>query len=374
MDSHQNEQEEQKIYTYPNLKELTLNNFTPKKDGEMLTLIKNLTHLKKLNIIGDEKALWPSDTVDPTITGIFFDTFSLVPEYLIEVTGKSQVTALMNKWSRVKKKTSQEIHLSFKFNSGNIQPISLAIEESSSNPIIRLRYKGLAHSEEFNSFIWIGDTVSKVEYIDSSMNNRGIAERIIALLGEEHVNLKTLILTNCVFTFNTFPNTLPPEKQHLKKLEFCNCTFDLPVLMSFLTQFDSLDFVGFGYCIFKSIIYDEPINMSKTSIGTMRISNPTCEEKVRSNNRSNHRLVTNCNTNYQTHVRAASVYSSAENLTRFYIIIDDNAVEATQASFNSILTQFKLNITVIRLKVYSIEELLLKSVNSSGYIEIISPD
>lgn len=237
----------------------------------MLTLIKNSTYLNKLNIIDDRKTLWPSDTVDSTITGLFFDAFSSVPEYRIEVTGKSQVTALMNKWLRAKKQSSREIHLSLKFNGGTSRPISLAIEESNSNPATKLKYEGLTDSEEHNSSIWIDDIISQVEYIDPPSDVIIIRDRIIDLFGEEHVNLKTLILTNCVFTLETFPNTLLPENQHLKRLVLNKCRFSLPVLTSFLALFNLLDFVSLGSCCFKSAIRGEHINMSTTSIGTLRM-------------------------------------------------------------------------------------------------------
>ncbi|KAG2236344.1 hypothetical protein INT48_001408 [Thamnidium elegans] len=364
LESHQNEHKEQQIYTYPSLRELTLNNFTPKKDSEMLTLIKNLPHLKKLHIVGSEKSLWPAENVDPTIEDIFFGTLGLVPEYLIKVTGHSQVTHLTNKWFQAMKQSSRKIHLLFEFGS---QPISLVINESNSNLAIRLKYTGLTHSEKFNSLLFIDDTVSQVEYTSSSSGDVNISTRLIALFREEHVNLKTLILKGWSFISSVFPNTISSEIQHLKILELRNCVFDLPVLKSFLTQFNSLDCIGLINCNLRSIASNEPIDMSTTSIGTMYILNPTFRVNTAVfNNISNSYI-------YHKYVRAASVYFAAQNLTKFYIIIDDNTVEATEASYNSIVSQFDHSITVIRVKVNSIKELLLNSVNRSAYIRITFP-
>lgn len=209
--------------------------------------------------------------MDPTIADIFFDAFGLVPEYLIKVTGHLQATYLTNKWSRVKKQSPQSIHLLFRFGD---QRISLIIEESNSNPAITFKYKGLVHSEKFNSLIWTDDTVSQVEYISSSADDINIRECLTALFREEHVNLKTLILKGWAFISTIFPDTISPEIQHLKRLEFYNCTFDLPVLNSLLRQFNSLDFVSLDNCRLKLNTSRESINMSTTSIGTMRISTP----------------------------------------------------------------------------------------------------
>ncbi|GAA5813870.1 hypothetical protein MFLAVUS_007357 [Mucor flavus] len=371
--SRNSEQDEQKMHAYPHVKELMLINFTPKKIGEVLTLTKKCAYLNKLNIIGDEKTLWPSDNKGLNITEIFFKDFISVPEYLIKVTGEPQVTALTNNWLCVRKQSSRENYLSFQFNNGASQPISLAIKKDNSNPAVKFKYEGLTCSEKPSSLIWIDDTVSQVELINSNADTANIRARVIELLEKEHVNLKTLILTGCVFTSDAFPNTLLPEKQHLKRLEFDNCIFKLPDLTSFLSQFNSLDFVSLGSCSFQSVLLNEHIDMSTTSIGTLRISAPTLEETITGANynyRNYNQTTTNSNTNYQTHIRAASVYLASRDLNKFYIIIDDNAVEATGTSFDSIITQYASNITVIRIKVRSIKELLLNSANSSEYIKI----
>ncbi|KAI9266175.1 hypothetical protein EDC94DRAFT_582818 [Helicostylum pulchrum] len=370
LESYQNEYAERETYTCPNLKKLALKNFTPKSNEEMLTLTKKLTHLKKIRIIGDKKLLWPVETVNPTITKNFFNALSLVPEYLIEVTGYSQVVHLYNKWSLIKEQSSREIHLSVKFMSEGVrlpsQPISLAIKDSKPNSATALQYTGLDHTRNFNRLVQIDDTVSQIKYTGSSKKDVNISTRLIILLGEEHINLKTLIIDTWTFSSPTFQNSLSPEKQHLERLELCDCVFYLPVLRLFLAQFNSLNFVSFDYCFFSSNILKEPINMCKTSIGTMRISNPIFLENA------SHRLY-RTNKNCQKSVSAISVYLAAQNLTRFYIIIDDDAMEVAKTAYDQITGRFLGDITVIRIQVNSIKEILLKSANSSEYIKITFP-
>lgn len=89
---------------------------------------------------------------------------------------------------------------------------------------------------------------------------------------------------------------------------------------------------------------------------------------------NNNQTTTYSNKNNQALIRAASVYLASQDLKKFYIIIDDNTVEATWTSCDSIITQYASNLTVIRIKVRSIKELLLNSVNGSEYIKITFPE
>ncbi|KAG2236345.1 hypothetical protein INT48_001409 [Thamnidium elegans] len=243
------------------------------------------------------------------------------------------------------------------------QPISLAIKDSKPSSATTLQYTGLDHTKDFNRLVEIDDTVSQIKYTGFTRSDVNISTRLIILLGEEHINLKTLILDTWTFTSPTFQNSLSPEKQHLKILELRNCVFDLPVLRSLLTQFDSLNFVSFDYCLFKSNMLYETINMGTTSIGTMRISSPIFYENTGYHfNRTNK----NC----QRSVSAASVYLAAQNLTKFFIIIDDDAMQATKTSFDQITERFNGDMTIIRIQVNSIKVLLLQPTYGSEYVRI----
>ncbi|KAI9334195.1 hypothetical protein BD770DRAFT_402547 [Pilaira anomala] len=359
---------EKQPYLYPNIKELTLNNFTPKGNDELLVFSENFIGLEKLDIVGEKDILWPAAEVDSVVTEIFFDTIVLLSEYQIKVEGNIAMASFMENWNNSVRGSTREIFLSIEYDSTNNLHPSLTINEKKSRSTTALYYVIHNVLEEMNTLNTVSNTVSKIQLSGIRDGNNSLFPCLKAIFQQIPPNLKTVTIANSrLFTHSQLIFFEPSLS--FERLEFHNCSMDLTIFENFLHQFKSLDYLEFIDCSLSRGYYDnsQSLRMGNTAIGTMCISN--CKVS-----NDHHYSYNNYHTGAQNPpaVVSISVYLADRDITKYYVMIDDHVIDVIKDTFNTLISSIQSYVmTIITIEVKSIKKLLLKpNHSSSGFIEI----
>ncbi|KAI9356428.1 hypothetical protein BD770DRAFT_390215 [Pilaira anomala] len=365
----QDQLKEYKVFS--NLKKLTLVNFTPTLNKDLLAFTDQLSKVDNLKIIGEANKQWPGSEVASSVIDIFFDTINSLSEYKITIPGGAQGADFARKWLKSKTESNTEICLSISYDKNDIkQPeinstVSTIIKSSKSSSVPVLQYQ-INHSDEnsvegVNILTNISDNVSQVEITGILYYNERTEMLLRAIVVKEKPSLRTLIIKNSTLYSYTSPNNTITVPQYVNCITFLNCMIYLDSFTSFLNEFEHLDYLKFDECKFQDF-NDSGISIPHSTLGTVYFSN--FRKTIASHGYSED----------LQNVVIIDIYRLVPECRRYYTIIEDNITEITSSLFKTF--DSKLNndeIAVIQIKIKSFKELVFKLNDNSKEIKIHFP-
>lgn len=349
---------------YPNVKKITFLNFTPQTSNQLSIFTDNFTHLENLHIVGEKSKPWPAVTVEPHVTEIFFKMLNSISEYQITVPGNVIDVDFINK------QFTQGVDLSVVFiqNIHNIlaeEDGSVTIAKTKLDPDIMLQYRIV---DDFTSDRFVGrhilsnlnKNVQQVEISKAVLDST--KDYLNALFEKEYKDLRSIILSDLLFRCYKIPDETVLTRQHIQNLKFYNCKISSEALSLLSTRFKYLEYVYFNTCRFQINSMDSyyiDVSMPSTDIDTLCISDIQ-EHK------------------YQTRTfRAPQPFAiisiTDQYLTRYYMTGEDAIiVETTEAKFEFLRSKSAetQKLAVIYIRVKSIKIFSLKSLARKKDVQI----
>lgn len=358
-------------YLYANIKDITLRNFTPRKNEELLLFTENFIGLEKLNITGEDCMPWFLKRVDPVVTEIFFDTLHLISEFQVDVAGTIPRRTLMRELPKLMEKPTREAHLRIGIVETecfyDCEHTWLTIKKSDTNlKQYSVNYAGRNYLEVVKTLIDMNSVISRIELsglCQQKFRTYSLESCLDIILRKGSKSLKMITIIESDFCWDL---TSPPinwvRNQKVERLNFCKCYIGNISFERFSRQFESLNSVSFDDCYFLQSNQSNTaaLNMNGADIGTIYISNFNIE------------IV---DTTPQRDIVLISVFFVAQDITRFYILMENSITEITQSTYNKFYTKLSDDdMTTIRIQVKSAKQLLIKPVNSTEYVKITFPN
>lgn len=173
-----------------------------------------------------------------------------------------------------------------------------------------------------------------------------VAQVFKQIIAKKRTYLKQMVFFGCILDYYTPRADTTPVSQHIKRIIFRACVIEYLSLKSFLDEFDSLDYIEFDACKFRSVGYNVRSNdVSDTDIKSMRLKNfsNSLGGKSRFDN-----------------ITIISIYFTTRDLTRYFSDIDHNLIENTKSAFDMFTeTLYGSKSVFLETKVKSLQELSL---------------
>lgn len=370
-----NQSSEQKDHIiYSNIKKLTLYNYTPLQNEQLLVFTEQFTKLDELCITGKNVIEWPGNKVDPSVTDIFLNGISSISEYRITVPGGAQGAFFIGKWLKLMEESNQKIQLSIVYVTDNVnivtigrRNVSVAAKPSQYDSIstLYLQYQ-MAYNSSYSSerISAVTNTIDKALQVEIDGDPKP-ASLLRAIVEKNQPNLKKLILKNSTFTLYTSSTNTTTVSQHIKSIIFCDCCINYNTITLFLDKFDTLDYVSFDGCFSgefpNSDWSNQWISMPHVTVGTLNLSNI--------------REMFGWQKNY-LQIPNIVIIRVNINYTRdkCYALIENNIIEITLNLFKVYRRRFKREeMIVVKICVNSIKELSLALMDSSKKFNIKFP-